>query len=279
MRDHALTLVSDEETFFLSHEGAAALLLELGPLLERFRADPTICEHLNEMVRDAREVLARARATDDANVERIRAILSWNAAPPCSDPNHVPTWGNREETLIEIGPTSQAPAGKIAILGGIPTGHIDDLSGLTDATAKFATNNTAPDGLGRPCPFAGRVTAQGAPIVGYSYVVEVSPDDVVYTPVLTDLEVTDQDGDETEGAEGALQEGDLQLEGVLLAVGQGGLPGPLLPQAGAGPEARAGLGVEGHFAEGRAVGVPLGDPGPPERHAVARREDEDPVEV
>src|SRR4030067_2195403 len=51
---------------------------------------------------------------------RIRALLSWNVAVPCADPNRVPTWGNREETLINIAPVAGAPAGKTPILGGIP---------------------------------------------------------------------------------------------------------------------------------------------------------------
>lgn len=34
----------------------------------------------------------------------IRAILSWNDIPPCANPNYVPVWGNREETLIHISP-------------------------------------------------------------------------------------------------------------------------------------------------------------------------------
>jgi hypothetical protein len=34
----------------------------------------------------------------------IRAILSWNEAPVCGNPDWVPTWGNREETLILIPP-------------------------------------------------------------------------------------------------------------------------------------------------------------------------------
>jgi hypothetical protein len=130
----------------------------------------------------------------------VRAILSWNVAPPCANPNYVPTWGNREETIINVAPVEQEPAGHIAILGGIPVSKINnnlgDLAhrGLTTPDAVFATNNLPPDSLGRPCPFGGRVSVQGAPIVGYSYVVEVSPDSVVWTPVLTDLVVTDQFG-------------------------------------------------------------------------------------
>lgn len=127
---------------------------------------------------------------------RIRAILSWNVPVPCANPGQVPTWGNREETVVHIAPQGVVGgvAGKIAILGGIPTQHIHDVSGLTTASAVFALNNNPPDGAGRPCPFGGAVTAQGAPVAGHSYIVEVSPDGNVWTPVLTDLIVTDQNG-------------------------------------------------------------------------------------
>jgi hypothetical protein len=133
-------------------------------------------------------------------VVRIRAILSWNVAAPCANANYVPTWGNREETLVNIAPAEQEPSGHIAILGGIPVSKINnnagDLAhrGLTTFDAIFATNNLPPDAFGRPCPFAARVSAQGAPIKGYDYIVEVSPDGLVWTPVLNDLVVTDQLG-------------------------------------------------------------------------------------
>lgn len=130
-------------------------------------------------------------------VVRIRAILSWSSAAPCANPNHVPVWGNREETLIHIGASITQPAGKLAILGGIPVSLINnnlgDLAhrGLTTVGAVFATNNHA---VAADSPFGGRVTAQGAPIPGFTYVVEVSPDNSVWTPLLTDLVVTDQFG-------------------------------------------------------------------------------------
>ncbi len=127
-------------------------------------------------------------------VVRIRAILSWSEPVPCANPNQVPTWGNREETLINIAPSSLAPAGKILNMGGIPVPYINGVTGLTTPDAKFALNNLPPDTLGRPCPFAGRVTVQGFPVSGYSYVVEVSQDQLIWTPVLTDLLVEDQNG-------------------------------------------------------------------------------------
>jgi hypothetical protein len=142
----------------------------------------------------------RQACKEGPTVVRVRAILSWNVAAPCANPNHVPVWGNREETLIHIAPSAQAPAGKIAILGGIPVAHLDNASGLTTATAVFATNNLPPDSLGRPCPFGGRVTVQGAPLLGHSYLVEVTPVDNLGNPVgapapvVTNLVLTRFDG-------------------------------------------------------------------------------------
>lgn len=136
-------------------------------------------------------------------VMRVRAILSWNTPVSCANPNQVPTWGNREETLINITPGSRAVGGKIAILGGIPVSFINDVTGLTTSQAIFATNNLPPDnpdGIfatadARPCPFAGRVTVQGAPMLGYTYKVEVTPaGGGASTPVVHDLILTRQDG-------------------------------------------------------------------------------------
>ncbi|MGD8414596.1 MAG: hypothetical protein PVF33_10200, partial [Candidatus Latescibacterota bacterium] len=103
-----------------------------------------------------------------------------------------PAWGNREETSINVGPLAGAPAGKIAILGGIPVAHIDNVSGLTTASAFFATNNIAV-GAGRP--FGGRVTVQGAPLLGHKYRVEVTPvGGGAPTTVVKDLHLTRWDG-------------------------------------------------------------------------------------
>lgn len=37
-----------------------------------------------------------------ARLVPIRAIMSWQVAPPCANPNYVPVWGNREETVIHL---------------------------------------------------------------------------------------------------------------------------------------------------------------------------------
>jgi hypothetical protein len=90
-------------------------------------------------------------------VLKIRATLSWNSPVPGNTPNHVPTWGNREETLIHVAPTTGVPAGRISHIGSVLTPFIDDVTGLTLTGAQFAHNGlTLPD----TCPFARRVTAR-----------------------------------------------------------------------------------------------------------------------
>jgi len=53
----------------------------------------------------------RRQCGEGPRVVPIRAILSWNQAPPCGNPDWVPTWGNREETLILIPPGMPIVAG------------------------------------------------------------------------------------------------------------------------------------------------------------------------
>ncbi len=125
----------------------------------------------------------------------IRAILSWAVPVPGNAPGTVPTWGNREQTVVLVVPTGavHAPAGKIAILGGIPVSMISDITGTTTADAVFALNNSP---VGADCPFGAAVTLQGAPLpAGYSYKVEVRPElGGVPAPVLTELTLTRGDG-------------------------------------------------------------------------------------
>lgn len=125
----------------------------------------------------------------------IRAILSWGVPVPGHAPHTVPTWGNREQTLVHVTPTGavHGPAGKIAILGGIPVSMISDATGMTTPDAVFALNNAA---VGADCPFGAAVTLQGAPLpAGYSYKVEVQPESGgTVAPVLTELTLTRSDG-------------------------------------------------------------------------------------
>ena len=129
-------------------------------------------------------------------VVKIRAILSWNRAASCRNPNYVPAWGNREETLINIAPQATADENiGIRVLGGIPVEMID-ANGLTTPDAKFALSNFPPDDQKRPCPFGGRVSVQGPEhlALGKSYKVEVTPvGGGAPTAVVTDLMLLRQD--------------------------------------------------------------------------------------
>ncbi|MEZ4417014.1 MAG: hypothetical protein R3E10_14780 [Gemmatimonadota bacterium] len=54
----------------------------------------------------------RRPCQEGPRVVPIRAILSWNQIPACGNPNWVPTWGNREETLILIPPGTPVQPGQ-----------------------------------------------------------------------------------------------------------------------------------------------------------------------
>lgn len=53
----------------------------------------------------------RRQCGQGPRVVPIRAILSWNRVPDCSNPNWVPTWGNREDTRVLIPPGQPIVAG------------------------------------------------------------------------------------------------------------------------------------------------------------------------
>jgi hypothetical protein len=125
----------------------------------------------------------------------VRAILSWNVPVPGNQPSQVPAWGNREETLVMLTPQGvvSAPAGKIAVLGGVPTSMIGDATGRTTADAIFALNNLP---TGGDAPFGGRVSVQGAAMpAGWRYKVEVVPEGGgAPQPVLGPITMTRSDG-------------------------------------------------------------------------------------
>jgi hypothetical protein len=100
----------------------------------------------------------RPLCTDPA-VWKVRAILSWNAPPSNTDPNWVPVWGNREEALVYVDPTSVPyhPGWYTPVLetvGGMAIPAIDS-SGFAHGPAQTA-GFTAVDS-----PFGGTVVVSG----------------------------------------------------------------------------------------------------------------------
>ena len=66
---------------------------------------------------------------------KVRAILSWQVAPPAGDPNWVPTWGNREETTIQLDPGAflEDYRPMLESVSGVPICSIDQTTGMTNA--------------------------------------------------------------------------------------------------------------------------------------------------
>ena len=77
----------------------------------------------------------------------IRAILSWNEVPACGNPDWVPTWGNREDTLVLITPGDQ-------VSGFNP--FLYDISGAAVCTINQGTGLAAGDR-----PFGGTLCITG----------------------------------------------------------------------------------------------------------------------
>lgn len=89
----------------------------------------------------------RRACSEGPRVVPIRAILSWNEVPACGNPNWVPTWGNREETLILITPGE-------AITGFNP--FLYDISGAAVCAIDQGTGLAAGDR-----PFGGTLCITG----------------------------------------------------------------------------------------------------------------------
>ncbi|MFN2255048.1 MAG: hypothetical protein ACK2U6_12475 [Candidatus Promineifilaceae bacterium] len=90
----------------------------------------------------------------------IRAILSWNVAPPCFNPNYVPVWGNRLHTLIHVYPARSSQPGThfpiIQTAGSMDVGQIDSVTGLANGDSPTVGCLSADDS-----PFGGVVVLTG----------------------------------------------------------------------------------------------------------------------
>lgn len=78
----------------------------------------------------------RKNCSKGAATARVRAILSWNVAPPTNDPDYTPVWGNREETLIHLLPGAVEEFKPIIDgLGITPVCHIDFATGFANGAS------------------------------------------------------------------------------------------------------------------------------------------------
>lgn len=83
----------------------------------------------------------RRPCTQGPATARVRAILSWNQAPPPANPDYVPRWGNRLETRIHIYPGTAAVTGDytpyMQNLCGIALCNIDQATGFAPGERPF----------------------------------------------------------------------------------------------------------------------------------------------
>lgn len=116
-------------------------------------------------------------------IVRVRAILSWNVPPPCWNPNYIPVWGNRLETLIHIkpgkkvDPESHAPI--IQTVGSMDVDDINVITGLAIGPAVLAGFTALDSPFGGEVILTGRITNPpdiSAGATRLKYRVEVSGD-------------------------------------------------------------------------------------------------------
>lgn len=116
-----------------------------------------------------------------ARVARLRAILSWETAPPANNPNYVPVWGNRQEAWVQIRPgfgVGHTPL--IETVGDAPLPIIDNTTGLATGNLSIASAVFV-----NQSPFGGEVTVTGEILnppsvlaggaLPFKYKIEVSP--------------------------------------------------------------------------------------------------------
>jgi hypothetical protein len=75
---------------------------------------------------------------------KMRAILSWNTPPPPANPNFIPVWGNRQDTLVFVDPGATVPAGNytpfLQAVCGVAICNIDQNTGFAPGDRPFGAS-------------------------------------------------------------------------------------------------------------------------------------------
>ncbi|MDT4966559.1 MAG: hypothetical protein QOJ64_1296, partial [Acidobacteriota bacterium] len=110
----------------------------------------------------------RKPCNQGAKTAKVRAILSWEFPPPANNPNFVPTWGNREETLVVLKPGPSVVPGDMKpyfeTVGREAVCHINQTTGFATGDRPFGGVVditgfiiSAPD-IGSPNPLKYKIT-------------------------------------------------------------------------------------------------------------------------
>ena len=116
-----------------------------------------------------------------ARVVRVRAILSWQVAPPPGNPNWIPVWGNREECRIQLRPRLVAGhTPLIETVGDVGTNDINQFTGRATGQMVLASASLNQAPFGRGIAITGRIgnppDSFGAGAANFKYKIEVAPD-------------------------------------------------------------------------------------------------------
>ena len=105
----------------------------------------------------------RIRQCSEANVVRIRAVLSWSSPPSTTNPDLLNTWGNRLDSLVRIRHGVNPGQGLLDLIyrtGGVPIENIDALTHLANPSGGLLNPaNCSQPAMDRP--FAGLVHIDG----------------------------------------------------------------------------------------------------------------------
>jgi hypothetical protein len=117
------------------------------------------------------------RKCQDPKVARIRAVLSWNSPPSTTDPDQLPTWGNRLDAHALV-PRLEGSPGLMSVIGGLSVFYIDDTTGMATPTAKFTdTGTTVYSPSGDTVPFGGLIVVRGPAVANKRYRIQVIDSD------------------------------------------------------------------------------------------------------
>jgi len=131
--------------------------------------------------------------TSGASVVRIRAVLSWQTLPSTTNPHEIPTWGNREETLIHIKPgpiPNGEPIPYIDGIGSMAVCAINQGNGLAIGESAGTAVFTAEDS-----PFGKTVTITGFINNAPKYVMEGTEYPVKYKIFIRPYDPTKSDSE------------------------------------------------------------------------------------
>jgi len=97
----------------------------------------------------------RLKTCDSPNIIRIRAVLSWESLPSTTNPNHLNTWGNYKDALVQLRPKLSSGIHSAIYL----VGNVDRT--MIDATQYLYNYQTVAPSINNNRPWGGAISFNG----------------------------------------------------------------------------------------------------------------------